>query len=53
LEHLTGHIADTHDLQCTVTEVGKKLMAHFKALSLQPLNEMEEIHENPQSGQPP
>jgi hypothetical protein len=52
LEQLTGHIADEHDLQrCTVTESGN-LLAYFKVLSLPSHNEMEELQENPQSGQP-
>jgi len=51
-EQLTGHIANAHDLRCTVTEAGIKLMAYFKVVFLQSLNEMEEINENPLSGQP-
>jgi hypothetical protein len=51
LEQLTGHIADAHDLRSTVTEAGIKLMPYFKVVSLQSLDEMEEIHENPLSGQ--
>jgi hypothetical protein len=50
-EQLTGHIADEHDLQCTVTEAGIKFLAYFTVVSLQSLNKMEEIHENPLSGQ--
>jgi hypothetical protein len=50
-EQLTGHIADAHDLRCTVTEAGIKLIAYFTVVSLQSLNKMEEIHENPLSGQ--
>jgi len=48
-ERLTGHTADAHDLRCTVSEAGIKLIAYFKVVSLPSLNEMEEIHENPLS----
>jgi hypothetical protein len=51
-EQLTGHTADAHDLRSSVTEAGIKLMAYFKVVSLQSVNEMEEIHENSLSGQP-
>jgi len=51
-EQPNGHIADAHVLRSTNTEEGIKLMAYFKVVSLQSLNEKEEIHENPLSGQP-